>query len=165
MQSVDADHIAFYLTTSILTYSLHIGDGTLPCYQYLAVLDCPSSAAAVTIVLVCLFVHHPCCICGRQDIDLLLFGDSLFESFLGTTVGHRVDRAADIPFVWTNYHKDSNKVVMAIAGKLACFSTLACTVPFPLCSPSTSPYLHHYFLSFCFSPFSCYQILLSGSGT
>lgn len=52
-----------------------------------------------------------------QEIDILLFGDSIFESTLGTSIGHQVRRAEGIPAVWQNYRKDSNKRVMAITGK------------------------------------------------
>ncbi|KAL3143758.1 H/ACA snoRNP pseudouridylase subunit [Trebouxia sp. C0010 RCD-2024] len=53
---------------------------------------------------------------NSQEIDLLLFGDSIFESTLGTSIGHQVRRAEGIPAVWQNYRKDSNKKVMAITG-------------------------------------------------
>ncbi|KAL3150076.1 platelet-activating factor acetyltransferase activity protein [Trebouxia sp. C0009 RCD-2024] len=53
---------------------------------------------------------------NSQEIDILLFGDSIFESTLGTSIGHQVRRAEGIPAVWQNYRKDSNKRVMAITG-------------------------------------------------
>ena len=47
-----------------------------------------------------------------------MFGDSMFESFLGTTVGYEVKRAEGVPAVWESYRKDSNKKVMAVSGAL-----------------------------------------------
>ena len=49
-------------------------------------------------------------------MDFLLFGDSIFESALGTSVGHKIKRAEQIPEVWDSYHSGSNKKVMAITG-------------------------------------------------
>lgn len=43
----------------------------------------------------------------------------MFESTLGTGVGHKVKRAEDIPAVWSNYRSGSNKKVMTILGDLA----------------------------------------------
>ncbi len=51
-----------------------------------------------------------------QELDFLLIGDSIFESVLGTSVGHKVARAEGVPEVWSRFHSDSIKQCVAMTG-------------------------------------------------
>jgi len=53
---------------------------------------------------------------GVQEMDLLLYGDSIFESFLGKQVGQTNAAWADIADVWTKHHGSSKSKVLAISG-------------------------------------------------
>ena len=50
-----------------------------------------------------------------QDLDLLMYGDSIFESLLGRQMGQSSADWADIAEVWTN-HRSSKSMVLAISG-------------------------------------------------
>ena len=51
-----------------------------------------------------------------QALDLILYGDSIFESILGTSVGHKIGRARGIPEVWSRYRGTSARKVLSITG-------------------------------------------------
>lgn len=51
-----------------------------------------------------------------QDLDLVLYGDSIFESILGTSVGHMIARARGIPDLWSSYRGTSQRKVLSITG-------------------------------------------------
>lgn len=51
-----------------------------------------------------------------QELDLILYGDSIFESILGTTVGHKIARANGIPKVWSSHHRTNRSRVLSITG-------------------------------------------------
>ena len=50
-----------------------------------------------------------------QDLDLLMYGDSIFESLLGKQMGQSSADWADIAQVWTK-HGNSKSMVLAISG-------------------------------------------------
>ena len=59
-----------------------------------------------------------------QELDLILYGDSIFESILGTSVGHKIGRARGIPELWSRYRGTSARKVLSITGTClpqACF--------------------------------------------
>lgn len=51
-----------------------------------------------------------------QEMDLLLYGDSILESLLGNQVGQPRAEWADIADVWTKHHGGSKAKVLAISG-------------------------------------------------
>ncbi len=51
-----------------------------------------------------------------QEMDLLLYGDSILESLLGNQVGQPRADWADIADLWTTHHGGSKAKVLAIAG-------------------------------------------------
>lgn len=57
-----------------------------------------------------------------QELDMILYGDSIFESILGTSVGHKIARARGIPAVWSRYRGTSPRKVLSITGQ-RCFHT------------------------------------------
>ena len=50
-----------------------------------------------------------------QDLKLLMYGDSIFESLLGKQMGQSSADWADIAEVWTK-HGSSKSMVLAISG-------------------------------------------------
>lgn len=52
-----------------------------------------------------------------QDLDLILYGDSIFESLLGTGMGQPGEQFADSPALWQKHHGDIKSKIMAISGK------------------------------------------------
>ena len=62
-----------------------------------------------------------------QKFDLIMYGDSIFESLLGSVVGHPVDRAAEIPAVWSRFHQPDTDKIFALAGEFALGNALAST--------------------------------------
>lgn len=50
-----------------------------------------------------------------QDLDLVMYGDSIFESLLGKQMGQSNADWADIAEVWTK-HESSKSMVLAISG-------------------------------------------------
>ena len=54
--------------------------------------------------------------CMMQEMDLLLYGDSILESLLGNQVGQPRADWADIADLWTKHHGGSKAKVLAIAG-------------------------------------------------
>ena len=50
-----------------------------------------------------------------QDLDLLMYGDSIFESLLGKQMGQSSADWAEITEVWTK-HGSSKSMVLAISG-------------------------------------------------
>ena len=61
-----------------------------------------------------------------QKFDMILYGDSIFESLLGSVVGHPVSRAADLPEVWSRFHQPDTDKIFALAGKSDAVSTHQC---------------------------------------
>lgn len=51
-----------------------------------------------------------------QEMDLLLYGDSILESFLGNQIGQPRAEWADIADVWTKHHGGSKSKILAISG-------------------------------------------------
>lgn len=51
-----------------------------------------------------------------QEMDLLLYGDSILESLLGNQVGQPLADWADIADLWTKHHGGSKAKVLAISG-------------------------------------------------
>ena len=51
-----------------------------------------------------------------QEMDLLLYGDSILESLLGNQVGQPRADWANIADLWTKHHGGSKAKVLAIAG-------------------------------------------------
>lgn len=49
-------------------------------------------------------------------MDLLLYGDSILESFLGNQIGQPRAEWADIADVWTKHHGGSKSKILAISG-------------------------------------------------
>lgn len=71
-----------------------------------------------------------------QELDLILYGDSIFESILGTSVGHKIGRARGIPEVWSRYRGTSARKVLSITGTClpqACFCLHAEGLPLLPC--------------------------------
>ena len=60
-----------------------------------------------------------------QALDLLVYGDSIFETVLESVVGHPVSRAAGTFAVWQARHPNSTTEVLALAGE-------ACKLTAPL---------------------------------
>ena len=50
-----------------------------------------------------------------QDLDLVMYGDSIFESLLGKQMGQSNADWADIAEVWTK-HESRKSMVLAISG-------------------------------------------------
>lgn len=50
-----------------------------------------------------------------QDLDLLMYGDSIFELLLGKQMGQSIADWADIAQVWTT-HGSGKSMVLAISG-------------------------------------------------
>ena len=65
-----------------------------------------------------------CCVWLVQKFDLILYGDSIFESFLGSVVGHPVPRAANNPAVWSQFHNTETDKIFALAGMPAIYPAL-----------------------------------------
>ncbi|KAL3147257.1 platelet-activating factor acetyltransferase activity protein [Trebouxia sp. C0010 RCD-2024] len=53
---------------------------------------------------------------AAKDVDLLMYGDSIFESLLGNQFGQANAVWADVAKVWTKYHGSSKSMVLAISG-------------------------------------------------
>ena len=51
-----------------------------------------------------------------QRFDLIMYGDSIFESLLGSVVGNPVERAAGLPEVWSQFHNSDTDKIFALAG-------------------------------------------------
>ena len=51
-----------------------------------------------------------------QKFDLIMYGDSIFESLLGSVVGNPVERAAGLPAVWSQFHNSDTDKIFALAG-------------------------------------------------
>lgn len=62
-----------------------------------------------------------------QDLDLILYGDSIFESLLGTGMGKPEEQFADSPEVWQKHQGTVKSKIMAISGKQT--QPLQCELP------------------------------------
>ena len=58
-----------------------------------------------------------------QEMDLLLYGDSILESLLGNQVGQPRADWADIADLWTKHHGGSKAKVLAISGVITKLAT------------------------------------------